>query len=187
VANVVGILDVEKNTEFDVDELNPVNNDAYSIWDDYEVHCTYDKNPHRYCMGTTDTTTSQPTNAATVAFVQLSHPTLIWIADWTAARYNSKPFIPSADIGGSEWILLDERIDPGMITLDADGITPLYRISGTYVFGHTHPAAKLAKNVDFAIPPWVDADKFNRAVTDDMFQTDIISRKYPPPKSPPPQ
>lgn len=190
--NVV-IQDIDRDTEFDPQGLSAANSFAGTIWEDYEIHSTYDKNYHRYCMGVTvpvrqETVlqtipgrTAPPSKRPTVSIVQLCNPTLIWKADWTAARYNTKPYIPSANIGGLEWVLLEEKIDPGMITLAADGVTPLYRISGTYVFANVYPSGKLYENVDFGIPPWVDASSFDRSVPDEMFKDNIISRPYPKP------
>lgn len=177
------------------DTLNSVMSTAGSVWEDYEIHSTYSKNFHRYCMGITAPVRQQRRQGGTgatlgrtqvipsVSFVQLCNPTLIWKADWTAARYNSKPYIPSAQIGGTDWVLLEECIDPGMITVGPDGATPLYRISGTYVFAHTHPNAKLNKNVEFNIPPWVDVNFFNREVPDEMFKPRIITNNTTPPPS----
>ena len=188
----------DSDAKYNEDSLNLAVEQEGAIWDDYAIESSYHKNYHRYCLGTTAPKqqervlgTAPPALRATLgsnigsnrepqytsAFVQLCEPTLIWRVDWTAARFNSKPFIPSTNVGSeSLWVLLDETIITGTITLASDGITPRYRISGTYVFGHAAPDEKIQKNMEFSVPPWVSTNTFSRTVDDNMFKNDIIHK-----------
>lgn len=148
-----------------------------SVWADYVINNRYEEDKHTYMMGVTSPTgfqqgSSNNTTNATVSFVQLASPTLLWIADWTVARFNEKPKIPNYDIGGG-WVLLDKHIEPGMLTVSADGATVLYRISGTYFFGHKNPSSKIQNDINFSRPPWLD-DFVDRTVPDTMFEFNLI-------------
>ena len=106
---------------------------------------------------------STPFNNATVAFVTTASPTLLWICDWTIASFRSQPSVPSPTPNDSNWVLMDDHWEPHKITTAADGITPLYRISGTYVYGHKNPDADTVNNIIFPRPPWLQ-DSFDRSM-----------------------
>ena len=133
-----------------------------SIWTDYMINSRYEKDRHTYMIPI-----ASPTGFANVgaAFCQLAKPTLLWIVDWTACRFNEQPDIPSPLLvtglvtGNGAlpdfWILLDEHYEPAMVTLGADGVTPLYRLSGTYVYGCTDPSTVTTNDITFPRPPWM--------------------------------
>jgi hypothetical protein len=133
------------------------------VWQDYYITSSYEGNPHVYMMGVTSPggfSTNLDANgnpiAATVAFVQLVSKTLLWVVDWTAARWKDKPVIPNKQSQDPNWVLLDERLEPVMETRGPDGDTPLYRISGTYVYGHLAPNTDTLRNANFPRPPWLE-------------------------------
>lgn len=112
--------------------------DQASIFTDYQIFNRYESDRHVYMMPI-----ASPTGFAggSAAFVQLAAPTLLWIADWTAARTNRKPVIPPPEfLADPNWILLDVMPETAMVNLTADGATPLYRISGCYIYGHRNPS-----------------------------------------------
>jgi len=115
-----------------------------------------------------NTSSSKPS----VAFVQLGSPTLLWICDWTVCRTSAKPIAPDPDPGDSNWVLLDEWIEPVKIVVLDDAQTPVYRLSGTYFYGHTNPSANPIDNMNFPRPPWLQ-NAFSRNITKDMFDSGL--------------
>lgn len=142
-------------------------------WGDYVIKNHYEKDGHRYMLPVTSPT---GLNGTTVSFVQLGSPTLLWISDWTASRAGTKPYIPPPLANDPDWILLDEHLEPEMIVVVGDAQTPVYRISGTYVFGHTNPSANLNDNCNWARPPWLDNSYFDRTIPADLYQTNLIDQ-----------
>ena len=132
------------------------------LFPDYQIQSRFIKNNHRYMMGITSPA-GTPTGGS-AAFVQLAAPTLIWLCEWTAFQIGSPPPIPSPVSVNPDWILLDhEEYDPVMLILGPDGVTPCYRISGIYIYGHKNPAAVTVNNVNFSIPPWM-VNVFDRSM-----------------------
>lgn len=154
-------------------EFQPSVTTEASPWGDYVIRCRLHKSQRRYMLGTT---TDNPRLAGnSVAFVQLARPTLLWVVDWTAARWNSKPFVPSSSFYDPSWVLLDEVLEPGQVTFGADDRTPLFRISGCYFYGHKNPSGAVNQYATFPVAAWVQKNKFDRTVPDAMFQTGLIT------------
>ena len=131
-----------------------------SAWTDYRVFNHYEHDFHRYLLGLTSPNGFQ---GASCAFVQLAAPTLLWLADWTACRFGVPPEIPDPQLTVGNWVLLDVHQElPGIIS-SPDAATPLYRISGTYVYGHKAPDADVWKDPVFPRTPWLE-DAFPRDV-----------------------
>lgn len=171
INNITGIENGPAAT-VTVGTVSPDDNDAdyadlgsdFDIFTDYEINSRYESDKHRYMAGITSPGGFQSNS---VAFFQLASPTLLWIVDWTAAKFNSQPEIPapliSPGFGGINWILMDEHYEPAKIAVASDGVTPIYRISGTYVYGHQNPDPQVLKNVAFGRPPWLE-DVFDRTM-----------------------
>lgn len=154
---------------------------------DYVIRNQYLKDGHTYQMGLSS---PQTFKNASCAFVQLAAPTLIWIADWTAARSLLPPEIPSPqflvnllrttsarNIYLEQWTLLDESLDTaGIVELDADGQIPTYRISGIYIYGCGNPQSELVKHIVFGLAPYIDQDGtiFRRVPNRSFLNADII-------------
>ncbi len=151
------------NINFDDEEgqFTVPDNDLFGIFTDYLINNRFEKDLHRYMAGIASPSGFQ---GASVSFVQLVNPTLLWICDWTAKRLNSAPPIPDPTSRDSNWVLLDECYEPSMLGLSADGVTPEYRISGTYVYGHVNPDSTTLRNISFARPPWMK-DSFDRTMS----------------------
>lgn len=132
-----------------------------TIWTDYKINNRYESDQHKYMAGITS---PNGFGNQSVAFFQMASPTLLWICDWTAARWNEMPEIPDPyNPTDTDWVLLDIIPETAMITLAGDGITPLYRISGTYVFGHKNPRPNIFYHVNFGRAAWIQ-DVFQRFV-----------------------
>lgn len=143
-----------------------------SIFTDYVINNRFEKDKHIYMMGVSSPT---PFQGASVAFCQLASPTLLWIADWTGAKFASMPPIPNSTPTDPNWILLDEHYEPSMVTVGPDGVTPLYRISGTYFYGHRNPSKATIENINFGRPPWLE-DVFDLSITAAKLEQGLINK-----------
>jgi hypothetical protein len=141
-----------------------------SVFTDYAVQTSFMSDPHTYMLGITSPDGFQ---GASVAFCQLAATTLLWTADWTASRYKTQPQIPDPNLGAADWVFLGARMEPAMITVAADGLTPLYRISGTYLYGKKNPSSQMTSDFLFPLPPWLE-DVFDRTMPADRLQQGII-------------
>ena len=128
-----------------------VNNGTYN---DYQITNRYEKDGHIYMMGLTSPG-GNPTTG-TCAFVQTAIPTLLWISDWTACKWTDQPEIPNPVPYKDNWVLLDEHIETAMMTIGPDGNTPIYRCTGTYVYGNKYPRAYLVSDITYGRPPYID-------------------------------
>ncbi len=137
----------------------------------YKVRNRYEDDRHIYMMGITS---PNEFAGATAAFVQLANPTLLWISEWTLASFNRKPAIPNSDTMDNNWVLLDRHMDPYILTVGTDGVTPLYSISGMYVYGCRKPDPDAYKNMIFPRPVWLQ-DVFERKITITDFEQGIIN------------
>lgn len=144
--------------------------DAADIFTDYMVTTDYVHDPHTYMLGITSPGGFQ---GASVAFCQLAAPTLLWVADWTACRGLTQPDIPDPNLNNQDWVFLGARMQPAMLTVAADGVTPIYRISGTYLYGKANPSLPMVKDIAYPLPPWLQ-DKFNRTMPQSKLQQNII-------------
>lgn len=145
-----------------------------SVWTDYEIVSRYESDKHTYMMSVASPD-GMPNNRDTVSFVQLGTPTLLWICDWTVSRYGEKPIIPNPTSNDPNWVLLDEHYDPGMVKLGADGTTPRYRFSGTFIYGHRRPNREAILSTSFPRPPWMVPQAADRTMSTTMFERDLSS------------
>ena len=161
--------------------------DPAAIYTDYEVRSCYEKDRHIYMMPVTSPEETAALDG-TVAFVQLAMPTLIWIADWTARRQKEKPEMPDprliiavglgqkgllVTIPDKNWVLLDDCYEAAQYTLLIDGETPVWRLSGTYVYGHRKPALLTVDNITFPRSPEF-RNVINRRVATTSLKHNII-------------
>ncbi len=148
------------------------NSDPLQVFTDCMTTNRYEKDGHVYMLPV-----SSPAGFAGIscAFVQLAAPTLIWIADWTVCCWTKQPPIPDPTPNSANWVLLDEHYEPAMIELGPDGITPLYRISGTYFYGCLNPNATTVKDIQFGRPPYV-ADTIDRSVPTSTLKQNLINK-----------
>lgn len=131
---------------------------------DYTIKHYYETDMHRFMMGVTSP-------GAGPAIVQLSEKTLLWICDWTAASLGAHPIIPdSVPQQIDKWVLLDEHYSPVSVVAVTDGVTPLYRISGTYVYACLSPNTRTVRDVVFPVGAWMVASEFDRAIDETYVQ-----------------
>lgn len=165
--------------EVTIGDITPDDNDAkyqlednLSIYADYKVNNRFESDKHRYMMAIASPDGFQ---GASVAFVQLAAPTLLWIADWTCCRVNIQPKIPDPGGVDADWVLLDEFLEPATMSLLGDGKTPVYRISGTYVYGHKNPNSAVIAHMAYPRPPWLIDTGLARNVSPSSYAEGIIS------------
>lgn len=173
---VVVIADIPASDNFALFQTNDG-----EVWTDYIINSRYEKDYHRYMLGVSSP--SPPTGIGSVAVVQLANPTLIRIDDWTAAKWNRQPEIPNPVSQDANWVLLDEIVEPAMVTLGPDGATPLYRISGTYVYAHLNPSTTTVNNVIFSRPPWL-IDQVDRTMPSSKLTGGLTEAQQAPVKLP---
>lgn len=137
----------------------------------YFIENKYDNDQHTYMMGITSTVGNFSRNSA--AFVQLAKPTLLWTADWTVCKWGEQPEIPDPYSVGSQWVLLDIGGELAMITISPDGVTPLYRISGTYLFGIRTVGNNAFASMAFPVPPWL-AGSFPRTIPLERLKSGLL-------------
>ncbi len=126
--------------------------DTPTIWTDEIINNRYEQDGHTYMMGITSPDGFQGNKAA---FCQLASPTLLWISDWSFARFGAQPIIPDPTPADPNWVLLDVIPETAIIKIAGDGNTPLYRISGTYVYGCKNPPANVFEKVVYGRAPWL--------------------------------
>lgn len=144
---------------------------SQNVYLDYRIESKYEKDYHAYMMPTAKWQPLEPkvkkkegatisasyAQDPTVSFVQMAAPTLLWIVDWSCSRINEKPKIPNSTLAYNYgWILLAEHYEPAMMRIAADGVAPVWRISGTYVYGHVNPSLVCTDDIIFTRPPWLE-------------------------------
>lgn len=165
-----GIIAGEGIIDADDQDAKFIAGDPDEIYTDYEIRSFYEKDRHIYMMPVTSPEETQALDG-TVAFVQLAMPTLLWVADWTAARTQTQPEIPDPRLilavglghkglltftSDKNWVLLDDHYEAANWTLMSDGVTPLWRLSGIYVYGHRKPALLTIDDVVIPRVPYVE-------------------------------
>ena len=151
---------------------------------DYEVRSRYYKDGSLFVMGCAS---PQGFRGVSAAFVQLAAPTLIWVADWTAQSSGERPPVPNPLLflgrvelrtvgtsSGASWILLDEHYELAQIELEGDGVTPIFRLSGTYVYGCLNPNDVTVRDVRFPKSPYVE-DGYTRDYSEALLLQGIIN------------
>lgn len=174
----------------DDSDLNVIDNDAiliddlegdyFAIWTDYRVTNYFEYDWHRYMAGITSPDGFQGQNGGngtstfgTAAFFQLAAPTLFWMSDWTASRIEKAPQIPDPiQLYDKNWIILDQHYEVANVVLMRDAKTPLYRITGTYSYGHRNPGplSNILFLMNFGRPPWINYTSIPRNVGDTVDQ-----------------
>lgn len=144
-----------------------------AITTDYLIESRYENDRQVFMAGLTSPT---PFDGQSVAFFQLASPTLLWVVDWTAARFLQVPNIPDPASVPDDWLLLDVHVEPAMLVLAPGGAVPLYRISGTYFYGSKNPKASVFSQVAFPIPPWMN-DVFSRTIPITALQGGLATTK----------
>lgn len=120
------------------------------IFTDYAINNRYEKDDAKYMAGLTSPGSF---GGQSVAFFQLHTPTLLWVSDWTAEKLNGIPDVPDPDAVDDSWELLDSHVELADIKFLPDGVTPVYRVSGTYVYGNKNPSDSIFSDVVFGISP----------------------------------
>lgn len=126
----------------------------------------YGFDPHVYMMPVTSPSGFQGQSAA---FVQLAAATMTWRYEWTFMREGSRPAVPDPAPLDPNWVLLYESPVLMQENLAIDGLTPIYRLSGTYVYGRKTTPASPYEVACYPRPPWM-ADEFPRGVPTSLLE-----------------
>lgn len=142
-----------------------------SIFTDYQVRNRYVRDRKTFMMGITSPAGFGP-NGDTVAFARLSNSTLLWVCEWTACRFNETPDIPNPESRDPSWVLLSDEYEPVMMIVGPDGVTPLYRIRGTYVYGRRKTSTVTVNDITFPLAPWLE-NVFDRSMSENKLNSNI--------------
>jgi hypothetical protein len=119
---------------------------------DYMMYNRYDADLGVYAAGITS---PDGFGGGSCAIMQLSAGVLIKAADWTAARLGERPTVPSPDLNDPGWELLRVMPEAAMVTVAPNGVTPLYRVNGTYFYAKKSAADDALDDVTFPKPSWL--------------------------------
>ncbi len=153
---------------------SPVINPANIVEPYYKIVNKYERDLHRYMMGITSPNGFQD---ASVAFVQLASPTLLWVAEWVASSIGGKPSIPDMSVRNPDWVLLDEWQIPGMVDVMKNGQTIYYPHAGVYVYGHKNPSSVMINDINYACPPWIEPSAITRNVEQQQLNPNMIDNE----------
>lgn len=171
-------------------EAKFIPDEEQNVYLDYRIQSKYEKDQHICMMPTAFWNPVQVSyrsrqgpsisyaGTPSVSFVQLAAPTLLWIVDWTCSRVNKQPQIPNPIFENNYgWVLLAENYEPGMLRVAADGISPIYRLSGTYVYGNINPSLLTIDDIVFTRPPWLE-DFVSRFIPREVLQRNLITPNF---------
>lgn len=110
--------------------------DDLTIFTDYEIVDKQIWNPQTLMIPV-----SSPTGfaGASVAFCQMANPTCLRYVSWSARRCAQQPDVPDPTQVSARWVLLRIITAPAVMEVAADGVTPIYRLAGTYIYGLRNP------------------------------------------------
>jgi hypothetical protein len=148
------------------------------IWTDYVIENKYEEDPHVYML---PITSPEGFSGKKAAFCKLASDTVLWVCDWTAARWNTAPEAPNPTPADSNWVLLNKATETRNVEVGPDGQTALYRISGTYVYGYKSPPTNLYELVAFGRPPYL-LDSYTRSYPDYLLEGSLMD--FPAKSSP---
>ena len=132
---------------------------------EYFFENSYENDRHTYMASQTSAT---PFNNSTVGFVKVGNPTTLWICEWTACQLGAKPMAPNPIPESSGWVLLDVQPTLAGKSIVTDAQTPIYRISGVYVYGRKNPADNVYEDAVFPVYPWIANTEGRQMLTSDL-------------------
>ncbi len=161
------VMPVGSNGKFT--KTNEIGEFVSAIWADYEISNRYEYHPNILMNGVTS---PAPFQGASVSFVQIAAPTLLLVCDWTCARLAKMPIAPSTTCP-DDWIFMWASPETAPVNVGPDAETPIYRISGVYVFGHKNPGDTVFANINFPRLPYI-LDEFTRRIGDNNTEENLI-------------
>lgn len=122
----------------------------------------------------TSTSTQTPMPTPTSVALQLFQPYTRRVVSWSIERFGCIPEVPDPTPTLDGYAVLSITISPVAMDEGIDGSTPIYRISGCYVYSLSLPVNP-ADPVPFSIPPWmnVQPDQNTQLIASD-YTTGII-------------
>ncbi len=83
--------------------------------------------------------------------------------DWTVSKLGARPSVPDPIPLDSNWVLLKKLPELQNVTVGPDGITPLYRVSGVYVYGRRTAPSNTYDASNFPLPLYLE-DQYARDI-----------------------
>ena len=87
------------------------------------------------------------------AVVRLHNPSMDLVVEFSAARVGGPPAVPDPTEAGPDVVYRRGSVSAGHIELAADGVTPVYTVSGLYEFEVLDPCAV---SITAPVPPYLD-------------------------------
>jgi hypothetical protein len=154
IVSIGQVLTTDNNAQW-------ANQPATAITTDYQINSRLEYPKHVLML---PVASPNGFKGKSVVFVQTAAPTLKWVVDWTACQTGVQPLVPDPfATTDNKWVLLSIHVEPAVIAAMADGATPIYRISGTYVYGHKNPSNNPFNHARFGRPPYLN-NTFSRGV-----------------------
>jgi hypothetical protein len=130
------------------------------IYGDYNISEAYETDYHTLQM---PKATTADHNAS---FAVVAQPTMKKVVNWTATKANDWPDLPKAETSDPNEILLFKYVTGRNIELAADQLTPVYIITGRYIYAYVDPDLV---NMYVGVPPYVDWPISDSAIPPDKF------------------
>jgi len=120
-------------------------------------------------------------------FVDLSRPTMVKRVSWSFERLGGHPEVPAAisryfvpdTSPPAEARLLRKSINPVTPELSADGLSTVYRLSGSYEYGFDRVLKENEKALDAGTLPWDQRSLDNNRIPTANFKTDFTEDGQP--------
>lgn len=137
---------------------------------DYLIRMKYHRDLRRYALPLSSLTGFQ---GFTTAFCRLAAPTLTLSIEWTACKTVVPPKIPDPELRSNDWVLLDVMPETVNKVVMNDNASPLYRISGIYVYAHRRPSQALLGDTCIPRPPWLERT-FETTIREDRLDDTLV-------------
>lgn len=157
--------------DFD-DELGKYQDAEIGVWTDYKTSCSYQNDRQTWML---PVASPSGFTGSSVGFCKLASPTLTLLVNWTACKFGTQPKVPDNTLDNANWVFLSSVVNPAMVTVGPDGVTPLYRVTGMYVYGLKNPSSGILTDVSFPKPPWLD-DSIDRSMPAAKLEKGLIQK-----------
>lgn len=124
------------------------------MYDDYPVRSRYVTD-----MGVIQLPVTSSDPNVTAVFIQMHAPIAKRIVDMDVSSTGSRPQLPQDPaLTDSNQVLLSSELAPDAMNLSGDGITPTWRMRGSYEIGFVN---RNNASVTAAVPPWLSLSTLN--------------------------
>jgi hypothetical protein len=120
-------------------------------------------------------TSPVPFGGSLISVIRVGAPRIIWVCEWTSCRMALEPQVPDPASQPPGWTLLDVHVTAAHVSMGPNGIDPVYRVSGVYVYVKGIAADDVFDDVTYAKAPWVREGAFSRRVSASRVRKDYMA------------